>query len=49
MKSSEYTYGGSVTIKGILVPKIRGQKKGQVMRDKTKYNRKVKHQGRNEW
>lgn len=49
MKSSEYIYVGSVNIKGIIVQKLRGQKLGQVMRDKTKYNRKVKHQGRNEW
>lgn len=45
MKSAEFTYGGSVTIRGILVPKMRGQKQGQVMRDRTKYYRKAKHKG----
>ena len=44
MKSSEFTYGGSVAINGIIVPKLRGQKQGQVMRDRTKYNRKSKYQ-----
>jgi len=49
MKSAEYTYGGSVAINGIIVPKMRGGKLGQVMRDKTKYCRKAKYQGRKEW
>lgn len=49
MKSAEYTFGGSVAINGIIVLKMRGQKLGQVMRDRTKYNRKAKHQGRKEW
>lgn len=49
MKSAEYIYGGSVCINGILVPKMRGQKQGQIMRDKSKYVRKEKHKGRREW
>lgn len=49
MKSSKYTYGGLVSINGVLILKLRGQKQGQVMRDKTKYSRKIKHQRRNEW
>ena len=49
MKSSEFTYGGSVNINGILVPKMRGRKPCQVMKDKSKYCRKAKHLGRKEW
>ena len=49
MKTSDYKFGGVANINGILVPKMRGSKQGQVMRDRTKYCRKAKHQGRNEW
>ena len=45
----KYTYGGSVNINGVLVPKMRGSKLGQTMRDRTKYRRNPKHQGRKEW
>lgn len=48
MKSAEYTYAKTVNVNGVLVPKFRGQKQGQVMRDRSKYNRKEKHRG-NQW
>jgi len=43
---TEYTYAGTTNINGIAVTKMRGMKQGQVMRDRTKYNRKNKHKGR---
>jgi hypothetical protein len=35
-------------IREIKIPKMRGSKVHQIMRDHTKYNRKIKHR-RNEW
>jgi hypothetical protein len=46
MKSAEFTYSKTVSINGVLVPKFRGQKQGQVMSDRSKYNRKEKHKGK---
>jgi len=46
MKSAEFTYSKTISINGVLVMKFRGQKLGQVMRDRSKYNRKEKHKGK---
>lgn len=45
----ETEYGTTKNIDGKKVIKLRGGRSSQVMKDSTKYTRKIKHKGDKEW